>query len=68
MSLKAFHIVFITFAAIVTFFFGTWLLVTVEEGGATLRFFFGGLSYATGLALLLYGRYFLRKFRHFSFM
>lgn len=68
MSLKAFHIFFIALATIVTFLFGTWLLITVEAGEAFMRFVFGGLAYVAGLLLLLYARYFLRKFRHLSFM
>jgi hypothetical protein len=68
MSLKAFHIFFIALAIIVTFIFGTWLFITVEAGEAFARFVFGGLAYAAGLILILYARYFLRKFQHLSFM
>lgn len=68
MSLKSFHIFFIALAIIVTFLFGTWLLVTVEAGEVFTRFVSGGLAYAAGLILLLYARYFLRKLRHISFM
>jgi len=67
MSLKAFHVFFIALATIVTFFFGTWLFITVEAGGAVLRFGFGALSYAAGILLLVYGRYFLRRFRHITY-
>lgn len=68
MSLKAFHIFFISLAIITSFFFGTWLFITVEVGDPFHRFLSGGISYAVGLALVLYGRYFLHKFRHVSFM
>lgn len=63
MSLKQFHVLFITLAIIVTFFFGTWLFVTVDAGEASARFIFGGLSYLVGIMLILYARYILHKFR-----
>jgi hypothetical protein len=68
MSLKTFHILFISLAIILTFFFGTWLFVTVEAGDAAVRFGFGALSYAVGALLVVYGRYFLRRFRHVSYI
>jgi hypothetical protein len=67
MSLKTFHIFFIALAIVVTLFFGTWLFITVEAGDAAVRFSFGALSYAIGVLLLVYGRYFLRRFRHVSY-
>ncbi|HEY6953493.1 MAG TPA: hypothetical protein VI758_13890 [Bacteroidota bacterium] len=68
MSLKAFHIVFIALSIVTAFFFGTWLLVTVEAAAWSLRLSFGIVSYAVGLALIFYGRYFLRRFKHISFI
>jgi hypothetical protein len=68
MSLKAFHVFFITLAIIVTFYFGTWLFVTVEAGEAAVRFVFGALTYAVGIVLVMYGRYFVRKFRDISYI
>jgi hypothetical protein len=66
MSLKAFHIFFIALATLTLFLFGTWWLVNVEVGDVLIRTVFGVISYAAGLVLIIYGRYFLRKFRHFS--
>lgn len=66
MSLKQFHIFFIVLSIITAFFFGTWLFVTVEAGGPVVRFFFGGVSYLVGIALVFYARYFLNKVRRFS--
>jgi len=64
-SLKSFHVFFISLAVLVTLFFGTWLFVTVDAGGAELRFIGGGVSYVAGVGLIVYMRYFLRKVRHF---
>jgi len=63
MSLKTFHIVFITLSILITFFFGTWLLVTVDAGAAVVRFIFGGLAYVAGLFLIVYARHILHKFQ-----
>ena len=68
MSLKAFHVVFIALAIILTFLFGTWLFITVEAGDAVVRFSFGAFTYAIGFLLIAYGRYFLRRFRHIGYM
>lgn len=68
MSLKAFHVFFIGLSIVTAFFFGTWLFLTVEVADFYLRLGFGVLSYIVGLGLIVYGRYFLRKFKHISFV
>ena len=68
MSLKAFHVFFITISILVTLFFGTWLFVTVEAGEAVWRFVFGTISYGVAALLVVYGRYFLRRFRHVGYL
>jgi hypothetical protein len=68
MSLKTFHIVFVSLSVVTAFFFGTWLLVTVEAGGFAARLLFATLSYVAGVVLVVYGRYFMRKYKSFSFI
>ena len=68
MSLKSLHIFFISLSVLTAFFFGTWLFLTDEVAGATARMLFGSVSILVGIGLLLYGRRFLRKFKHISFM
>jgi hypothetical protein len=68
MSLKTFHIVFVSLSVVTAFFFGTWLFVTVDAGSFVLRLWFGIISYTAGVVLIVYGRYFLRKFKSFSFV
>ncbi len=68
MSLKSFHIVFIALSVATAFFFGTWMFITEDAGGIVLRTIAGSGSYIIGIGLALYGRYFLRRFKHFSFM
>ena len=68
MSLKAFHIFFIALSVMTAFFLGTWLVVADTEMGTPLRLVLGFLSCLAGAGLVLYGKYFLRKFKHLSFM
>jgi hypothetical protein len=68
MSLKAFHIFFISLSVVTAFFFGTWVLVMDAVAGIQVRIVFGSISFLAGIGLLVYGRYFLRKFKHLSFM
>ncbi len=68
MSLKAFHIFFIVLSVLTAAFFGTWLLLTDAVTGGAMRIVFAALSFLAGAGLLVYGRFFLRKFKHLSFM
>ena len=68
MSLKAFHIFFIFVSTLLAFFFGTWLLFAVEVMSGTIRVVGGIAAFMIGFLLVMYGRYFLRKYRHLSFI
>lgn len=62
MSLKAFHIVFITAASALAFGCGVWWLKDFwSPDGRTGDLLFGLGSVATGIGLILYERYFLKK-------
>lgn len=68
MSLKAFHIVFVTASVLLCLGFGAWNLVNYRESGAR-----GDLGFAIGslvatVALLVYGWYFLKKFKKISYL
>ena len=69
MSLKAIHIVFILASSLMTIFFGVWAwreYFAPEGTGAHLTY--GLLSIVALVALLAYGRYFLRKLKHISYL
>ncbi len=69
MSLKAFHIVFITAASALAFGFGVWMLREYRVyGGGVGDLIFGVTSMIVGAALLVYEGYFLRKLKNESFL
>lgn len=69
MSLKAIHLVFVTAALLLTAFFGVW--AWQEYGspeGTRLHLAFALLSIVAFAGLLAYGKYFLRKLKHISYL
>ena len=68
MSLKAFHIVFITASILLSFGFGAWLINRYTEVGGWIHLAGGILAGVAGLCLLVYGKYFLRKFKHLGYI
>jgi len=69
MSLKAFHVVFITAASALAFGFGVWMLREYRlPAGSTGDLAYGVSSLIVGAGLLVYERYFLRKLKNESFL
>ncbi|MCL4788585.1 MAG: hypothetical protein KJ070_17625 [Verrucomicrobia bacterium] len=69
MSLKAFHVIFITAASALAFGFGVWMLREYRlPGGGSGDLAFGVASLIVGVALLVYEGYFLRKLKNESFL
>jgi len=64
MSLKAFHIAFITLSALLTFGLAVYAMTSVE---GTMRFAWAALAVAGGILLVLYGIRFLKKMKHVGF-
>jgi hypothetical protein len=63
MSLKAFHVVFISASVLLAFFFGAWCLHDLQPGAGRGRLAAGVLSLASGAALAAYEVWFLKKMR-----
>ncbi|MBS4028708.1 MAG: hypothetical protein KGZ58_08720 [Ignavibacteriales bacterium] len=61
MSLKTFHIFFISLSVLTAIGFGVWLL---NENAPV----FAVLSFLSGIGLIVYGISFLRKLKHVSFI
>jgi hypothetical protein len=69
MSLKAFHLIFITASCALAFGCGIWGLKDYwSAGGSLFDLLFGIGSLATGVGLILYERYFLKKLKNVSYL
>ena len=69
MSLKAFHIVFITLSSGLALGCGVWLLVSgFSADGQKKDILFGIASLLGGAGLIFYGRYFLKKLKKVSYL
>ena len=63
MSLKAFHIVFVTLSSLLAFLFAGWALRSYTESSSTTDLLLGICSAIFGVALIAYGFWFWRKIR-----
>ena len=69
MSLKAFHIVFITAASALAFGCGVWSLKDYSgTDGRTSDLIYGVGALIVGAGLIVYERYFLKKTRNVSYL
>jgi hypothetical protein len=62
MSLKAFHVVFVTASALLAFGFAAWCFEAEPAAGAG-RLFAGAAAVAAGIGLGFYEAWFLKKMR-----
>ena len=68
MSLKAFHIVFVTVSAILGLGFGAWAIADYRRNGSAESLWWGIGSLAGTAALIVYGRWFLRKLKGVGYL
>ena len=68
MSLKAFHIVFIVVSTLLCIGFGVWAIVEYRSQGGLGTLVAGVGSLSASLALVWYGRWFLRKLKGVSYL
>jgi hypothetical protein len=69
MSLKAFHLIFITASCALAFGCGVWALKDYfSPDGSPWDLVFGLGSLAIGVGLILYERYFLKKLKKVSYL
>ncbi len=69
MSLKAFHLIFITAACALAFGCGVWGLRNYFSAeGKIMDLLFGIGSLAAGVGLIFYERYFLKKLKNVSYL
>ncbi len=68
MSLKAFHIVFVTASILLALLFSIWSLINYFQGGTVMDLVFGLGSFAAAIALAFYERYALKKLKDISYL
>jgi hypothetical protein len=69
MSLKAFHLIFITAASALAFGCGVWGMKEYWSGGGGWVDLLAGLgAFVAGVALLVYERYFLKKTKDVGYL
>ena len=68
MSLKAFHVIFITAAVLLAFGFGAWMLNEHRDSQAASDFNMGVGSLVAGVVLVIYEAYFLRKLKKVRYL
>ena len=69
MSLKAFHVVFITAASALCLGFGIWMLRDFRSAeGTTTDLLLGIGSLMSFVALVIYERFFLKKLKNVSYL
>jgi hypothetical protein len=69
MSLKAFHLIFVNALSALTFGCAIWKFVDYARAdGTTGDLVFGLVSAGLGVAVIIYGRYFLKKLKKMSYL
>ncbi len=69
MSLKAVHLLFVTVLSALCFGCGVWKLRDyVHDREATGDLVFGAVALLAGVVVVIYGRYFLKKLKKYSYL
>ena len=69
MSLKAFHLIFISAASAMCVGCGVWGLCNyLAANGGAFDLLFAIGSFATGISLIVYEKYFLKKLKNVSYL
>ena len=68
MSLKAFHVLFITASVTLSFWFGWYELDRYAGTKVATDMWFGVGSCVMGVVLIAYGLYFLKKLKNISYL
>jgi hypothetical protein len=69
MSLKAVHLVFVTALTALTLGCGAWFLRLYRApDGSRADLLFSCVSFAASVAVVVYGRYFLKKLKRISYL
>jgi hypothetical protein len=67
-SLKTFHIVFVTASVLLAFGFGVWSIMAWLDSHRAVDLVLGVGSLLAGVGLVIYGRYVFRKLKNISYL
>jgi hypothetical protein len=68
MSLKAFHLVFVTASVLLMLGVAGWCVSQYFDGAGAIQLVWATLSLACAAGLVVYGRIFLKKLKHISYL
>ena len=68
MSLKVFHLVFITLSTLLAWMFGVWCVWSHTQSPNSGLLMMGMVSFVTGAGLIVYERWFVRKMKQARFL
>jgi len=68
MSLKTFHLIFITVASLFCFWFGAWMWRAYQSEGVPTDLYYAIGSGLAGVTLVVYECFFLKKLSKVSFL
>jgi len=68
MSLKTFHLIFITAASLLAFWFGVWMWKAYAAEQVQTDLYYSIGSFIVGVSLLVYEGFFLKKLRKVSYL
>ena len=68
MSLKAFHIAFVTITVLMAFVVGGLLCHAFLREGGMWNAIGSAVAFGTGVTLIYYGKYVLKKLKHISYL
>jgi steroid 5-alpha reductase family enzyme len=68
MSLKAFHIFFVSVSVLLMLSVGAWCFGNYRRDGVLADLFWGIASLVVAAGLAVYGKYFLKRLKHISYL
>jgi hypothetical protein len=68
MSLKTFHLVFVSASVLLMLSLTGWCLAQYRGGGQAAQLVYAAISMVCAVGLVIYGRIFLKKLKHISYL
>ena len=68
MSLKAFHLVFVSVSVLLMLCLAAWCFGNYRREGAAPDLVWGLVSLVAAAGLVVYGKFFLKKLKHISYL